>query len=168
MKTITAIDDNTMNPRHLKKNLNVNDEYGSSCPASPAHFGFITSHGPWPWKLQCTGDVAEFECTTINNEYSLADQLLQHCAPRLHRLAQSVARLWRLRFPDACSFVRHVSRGVEIWMYTRDGEPFQCRKIFLSQNIWRAKTKPLRRLEVSFGIRGVALNWFASYLFGRS
>ena len=26
----------------------------------------------------------------------------------------------------------------------------------------------LRRLEVSFGIRGVALNWFASYLSGRS
>ena len=25
----------------------------------------------------------------------------------------------------------------------------------------------LRRLEVSFGIRGVALNWFASYLSGR-
>ena len=26
----------------------------------------------------------------------------------------------------------------------------------------------LRRLEVSFGIRGVAMNWFASYLSGRS
>ena len=26
----------------------------------------------------------------------------------------------------------------------------------------------LRRLEVSFAIRGVALNWFASYLCGRS
>ena len=26
----------------------------------------------------------------------------------------------------------------------------------------------LRRLEVSFGIRGVALNWFASYMSGRS
>ena len=26
----------------------------------------------------------------------------------------------------------------------------------------------LRRLEVSFGIRGVTLNWFASYLSGRS
>ena len=26
----------------------------------------------------------------------------------------------------------------------------------------------LRRLEVSFGIRGVALNWFASYLSGKS